>query len=90
MDCQLHKLATGTSPRRASVTAMPEERELTIKQTSTGYWVVRSGDAEIAGALTRKAAESERDLMRRLRTRTAEVRTSGPRRTHARPSLPPR
>ena len=45
-------------------------RELTIKQTSTGYWVVQRGGVSVAGAMTRKAAESERELLRRLRDRS--------------------
>jgi hypothetical protein len=46
---------------------------LTISQTHTGYWVVQSGAVELAGAITLKGAEAERDLMRRLRDRAQEA-----------------
>jgi hypothetical protein len=39
---------------------------LTIKQTPTGYWTVQRGKVQLAGAMTRTAAERERELMRRL------------------------
>jgi hypothetical protein len=42
---------------------------LTIGQTATGYWVVKRGSVHLAGALTRKAAEGERELLERLRDR---------------------
>jgi hypothetical protein len=45
-------------------------RRLTIKQTSTGYWVVERGGVSVAGAMTRKAAEAERELLRRLGDRS--------------------
>ncbi len=73
----------------ASVHAMTDNEQLTVEQTPTGYWVVQSGSKQIAGALTRQAAEAERELMRRLRTRTASMRAAAPRRTRVieRPSL---
>ena len=40
-----------------------------IRQTATGYWVVQRGSVQLAGAVTRKAAESERELLERLRAR---------------------
>jgi hypothetical protein len=43
---------------------------LTIKQTPTGYWVVQRGAVHLAGAPTRHAAEAERDLLIRLRSRS--------------------
>jgi hypothetical protein len=43
---------------------------LTIKQTATGYWVVEQGAVQLAGAMTRTAAEAERDLCNRLRDRS--------------------
>ena len=46
---------------------------LTIRQTNTGYWVVQSGAVELAGAITLKAAEAERELLRRLRDRAHDV-----------------
>jgi hypothetical protein len=39
---------------------------LTIKQTPTGYWTVQRGSVQLAGAMTRTAAERERDMLRRL------------------------
>ncbi len=44
---------------------MPQPR-LTIKQTPTGYWTVQRGGIQLAGAMTRNAAERERDMLRRL------------------------
>jgi hypothetical protein len=44
--------------------------KLTIKQTSTGYWVVQRGAVSLAGAMTRHGAEAERDLRDRLHTRS--------------------
>jgi hypothetical protein len=55
-------------------------QQLTIKQTSTGYWVVRRGDVEIAGAVTRKGAEAERELASRLRDSGSRLASSERRR----------
>jgi hypothetical protein len=44
-------------------------QRLTIKQTATGYWVVQRGSVPLVGAVTRKAAEAERELAERLRHR---------------------
>ncbi len=44
--------------------------KLTIKQTSTGYWVVQRGAVSLVGATTRHGAEAERDLRDRLHTRS--------------------
>ena len=44
---------------------MQEER-LTIEQTATGYWTVRRGAVQLAGAMTREGAEREREMLRRL------------------------
>jgi hypothetical protein len=52
-------MATSGRPRTAA-------RGLTIEQTRTGYWVVQRAGVSIAGAMTRKAAEGERELLRRL------------------------
>ncbi len=41
-------------------------QRLTIKQTGTGYWVVQRGSVTLAGAITRKGAEAERELVERL------------------------
>jgi hypothetical protein len=57
---------------------MQEDEQLTVKQRANNYWVVERGTDEIAGALTRQAAESE--LVRRLRRRTAQMRRTAPRR----------
>ena len=57
-------------------------RRLTIKQTRTGYWVVQRGAVPIAGAMTRQAAEAERELLRRLGDRSA-------RRPRAKRPVPP-
>jgi hypothetical protein len=51
-----------------SVEHVREER-LTIKRTATGYWVVARGSVHLAGALTREAAEAERQLLERLHNR---------------------
>jgi len=42
---------------------------LTIRRTATGYWVVQRGAVQLAGALTREAAEAERELLERLHNR---------------------
>jgi hypothetical protein len=55
---------------------MQPER-LIIKQTSTGYWTVLRGRVHIAGAMTRRGAEAERDLLTRLGRRS--VRRAGQR-----------
>ena len=54
---------------------MQAER-LTIKQTSTGYWTVQRGTTHIAGAMTRKGAEAERELCRRLSRRRGVKRAT--------------
>jgi len=52
---------------------MQAER-LTIKQTHTGYWTVQRGTIHVAGAMTRKGAEAERELRRRLSRRRGAKR----------------
>ena len=47
-----------------------QSEPLTVKQTPTGYWVVQRGAIQLAGAPTRRAAEAERDLLDRLRSRS--------------------
>lgn len=59
-----------------------QEQRLTIEQTATGYWTVRRGSIELAGAMTREAAERERDLLRRL-SECSQKRTRSRRRGHA-------
>ena len=48
---------------------MPQTDQLTIKQTPTGYWTVQRGATQLAGAATRKGAEAERELFRRIGSR---------------------
>lgn len=57
-----------------------QSEPLTIKQTPTGYWVVQHGAIHLAGAPTRRAAEAERELLNRLRSRSLRrpTRTSAP------------
>jgi hypothetical protein len=46
--------------------------ELSVGQTPTGYWVIKSGDIELSGAITRAAAEAECEVLRRIRERACE------------------
>ncbi len=62
---------------------MPNAQPLTVKQAASNYWVVQSGTTDLAGAVTRQAAEAERELMRRLRRRTAQMRAANPGRPRA-------
>jgi hypothetical protein len=48
---------------------------LTIEQTPTGYWTVQRDGRHLAGSMTRRGAEAERDLMLRLSRRSVR-RTS--------------
>jgi hypothetical protein len=50
--------------------AIVQMERLTIKRTATGYWVVERGAVQVAGAMTRRAAEAERDLLNGLRGRS--------------------
>jgi hypothetical protein len=56
---------------------MPRDEQLTIRQTRTGYWSVQRGSVHLAGAMTRKGAEAERELLRRLGKRRVR-RTARP------------
>ena len=56
---------------------MQRDEQLTIKQTRTGYWSVQRGSVHLVGATTRKGAESERELLRRLSKRRVR-RTTRP------------
>lgn len=67
---------------------MQDDEQLTVSKTPTGYWVVRSGSEQLSGAVTRQAAEAERELMRRLRRRTATMRSAAPRRPRVVEHLP--
>jgi hypothetical protein len=51
---------------------------LTIKQTPTGYWTVQRGSVQLAGAMTRTAAEREREMLRRLSLSTERRAGRGP------------
>jgi hypothetical protein len=59
---------------------MQTNEQLTVKRTARNYWVVQSGPDAVAGGVTRQAAEAERELVRRLRRRTADMRSVSPRR----------
>jgi GH24 family phage-related lysozyme (muramidase) len=48
---------------------------LTIQRTQTGYWTVHRGATQVAAAMTRRGAEAERELLRRLSRRS--VRRAG-------------
>jgi hypothetical protein len=48
---------------------MQQPEQLTIEQTATGYWTIRRGSVDLAGAMTRKGAEAECELRSRLRSR---------------------
>jgi hypothetical protein len=61
---------------------MQDER-LTIKQTATGYWTVQRGATQLAGAMTRAAAEREREMLKRLGACTAKRTRSRSRRPTA-------
>ena len=45
---------------------MRQTEPLTITQTPTGYWSVKRGPTHLAGAVTRKGAEAEREMLSRL------------------------
>jgi hypothetical protein len=62
---------------------MDTNEQLTVKRTARNYWVVQSGADAVAGGVTRQAAEAERELVRRLRRRTADMRSVSPRRPRA-------
>jgi hypothetical protein len=47
-----------------------QHESLTIKQTATGYWTVQRGAVHVAGASTRRGAEAERELLKRLDRRS--------------------
>jgi len=51
--------------------------QLEIRQTATGYWTVQREGRHVTGAMTRRAAEAERDLMLRLRSRTVRRNAVG-------------
>ncbi|HEY1834545.1 MAG TPA: hypothetical protein VGG08_08925 [Solirubrobacteraceae bacterium] len=55
---------------------MQAER-LTLRETHTGYWTVVRGSVQVASAMTRAAAEREREMLARLNAR-APKRTGKP------------
>jgi hypothetical protein len=55
---------------RNSPTAKTASERLTVRQTQTGYWTVQRGSVHIAGSMTRRGAEAERDMLTRLGRRT--------------------
>jgi hypothetical protein len=59
---------------------MQANEQLTVKRTARNFWIVQSGPDALAGGVTRRAAEAERELVRRLRRRTADMRSVAPRR----------
>lgn len=62
--------ATGpTADRSGWEGGTMQGQRLTVRQTATGYWVVRRGTMQLAGAPTRQGAEAERELLRGLRDR---------------------
>jgi hypothetical protein len=79
----VHRLATGLGRDGSILSFMPANEQLTVKQTARNYWVVQSGSEAVAGGVTRQAAEAERELMRRLRRRTADMRSVSPHRPRA-------
>jgi hypothetical protein len=56
--------------RSEKISGQPHAQRLTIKQTATGWWTVRRGAVDVAGSMTRRGAEAERDLMLRLSRRS--------------------
>ena len=53
------------------------QSELTLKKTDTGYWTVQRGSIQVASAMTRAAAEREREMLARLNA-CARKRTGRP------------
>jgi hypothetical protein len=68
-----------------------DEEQLSVKQTATGYWIVKRGAVELAGAVTRQGAEAERELMRRLGDRSWDTHPPARRvrRDAPHPAMPP-
>ena len=61
---------------------MNDSEKLTVRQSASNFWTVRSGNADLSGAVTRQGAEAERELVRRLRRRAAQMRSAAPQRPH--------
>jgi hypothetical protein len=82
----MSRKACATTSKRSWRELMQPEH-ITIKQTATGYWTVQRGAVHVAGSMTRRGAEAERDLLLRLSRRT--IRRAG-RRAGAKASAPVR
>jgi hypothetical protein len=66
-------------PRNADPSARHAAQSLTVAQSARGYWSVQRGGTELAFAMTRQAAEREREMLDRLgrcRTRRAGGRSA--------------
>jgi hypothetical protein len=83
----IHRLFGFEGSSRGSESVQTEP--LTIKQTPTGYWVVQRGSVHLAGAPTLRAAEAERDLLDRLRSRSLRRPTRARSSVAKRPSNSP-
>jgi hypothetical protein len=53
------KIPSSTGGERANA--------LMVKRSATGYWTVQRGSVQLAFAMTREAAEHERETLQRLR-----------------------
>jgi len=66
-----------------------QAQQLTIRQMATNYWVVERGAVQLAGAATRKAAETERDQLNRVHDRSVRrLRRPGSATPRVSPSRP--
>ncbi len=52
----------------------PRTQSLTVRRTATGYWAVQRGSVQLAFAMTRQAAEHERETLERI-SRCSERRS---------------
>jgi len=78
----LPKLAQMTEQDPSDPQGRGPMQQLTIQQTATGYWAVQRGGEQIAFAMTRAAAERERETLERL-SRCSERRSRRPQPTAA-------
>lgn len=60
------KLAPMTDDRHTDSRGRKPMRALTVKRTTNGYWTVQRGSVQLAFAMTREAAEHERETLERL------------------------
>jgi hypothetical protein len=56
-------------PSSSQTTKSASDR-LTVRQTQTGYWTVQRGSVHVAGSMTRRGAEAEREMLVRLGRRS--------------------